>query len=117
MVHGDGRFSLSGRVPWDSALTIAFGILARILLERQELGTMLGAAARIFLAISEADSNVSSFDRLSSWPGYGQMSVGLGFLRSAWIWLPELLGGLRCRGGVLWGVHALCIRGVPQGCR
>lgn len=83
---------LSGRVPWDRALTTAFGSQARVLIEKQELGMMLGAAASILLAISKADSDVSLRDRSAAWPGYEEMSVGFGFLRSAWNWLPELQG-------------------------
>lgn len=83
---------LSGRVPWDGALTTAFGSQARILIETQELGMMLGAAASIFVAISKADPNVSLYDRCAKWPGYGEMGVGFGFLRSAWNWVPELQG-------------------------
>lgn len=82
----------SGRVSWDRTLTTAFGSQACILIETQELGMMIGAAASIFLAISKADPDVSSNDRCAEWPGYGEMGVGLGFLRSAWDWLPELQG-------------------------
>lgn len=82
----------SGRVPWDRALVTAFGSQARILIKKKELGMMLGAAASILLAISKADREVSFDDRSSEWPGYGEMSVGFGFLRSACDWLPELHG-------------------------
>lgn len=82
----------SGRVPWDRALITAFGPQARILIQTEELGTMLGAAASILLAVSKAGSGVSLDDRSAAWAGYGEMSVGFGFLRSAWNWLPELQG-------------------------
>lgn len=82
----------SGRVPWENALAAAFGPQARILLQRQELGLMLGAAARIFLAIYETDQDVSRLDRRKTWPGYGGGSFALGYLQSAVRWLPELQG-------------------------
>ncbi|KAI9877889.1 MAG: hypothetical protein M1830_002518 [Pleopsidium flavum] len=80
----------SGRVPWESALAAAFGPQARILLQRQEFGVMLGAAARIFLAIFETDQGLSAFDIQNEWPGYGGGSFGFGYLQSALRWLPEL---------------------------
>jgi len=86
-----GAYHFSGRVPWDRALITAFGPRARILIQTEELGTMLGAAASILLGISKADPDVSSTDRSAAWAGYGEKS-GFGFLRSAWKWLPELQG-------------------------
>ncbi|KAI9877936.1 MAG: hypothetical protein M1830_002418 [Pleopsidium flavum] len=88
---GDKRIlKFSGRVPWESALAAAFGPQARILLQRQEFGVMLGAAARIFRAIFETDQGLSAFDIQNAWPGYCGGSFGFGYLQSALRWLPEL---------------------------
>lgn len=53
---------------------------------------MLSSAAALFLAISKADRDVDPQDIFAAWPGYREMSVGFGFLRTAWNWLPELQG-------------------------
>ncbi|PMD13845.1 hypothetical protein NA56DRAFT_694551 [Hyaloscypha hepaticicola] len=85
-----GKVLFSGRVPWTSCLTSAFGSdFERLRKVPLNFGTALGCAARIFKAIVKAEPGVPE-KYLEDCRGYFDASSGQGFINNALDWFPEL---------------------------
>ncbi|KAF4434147.1 hypothetical protein FACUT_7999 [Fusarium acutatum] len=84
---------ISGAVPWDSCLFTTFGdSFNRLMDARQDFGRLMGAAARIFEALTNSDtSGVFNSDDYISWFGFQPGQYGHGFSYSATSLFPELL--------------------------
>jgi hypothetical protein len=79
-----------GRVPWETALKRAYGASADTLLGTDEFGILLGAAARIFEAISPAGAFTGIMQNHFLEPGLEEVRSGSGYLQLAGQRLPEL---------------------------
>ncbi|KAG5771756.1 hypothetical protein H9Q72_001825 [Fusarium xylarioides] len=84
---------ISGAVPWDSCLSTTFGDSFRKLMDaRQDFGRLMGAAARVFEALTNSDTGgIFSYDDCISWFGFQPGQYGHGFSYSATSLFPELL--------------------------
>ena len=89
----DGRRKgghLSGRVPWETALKDTFGKdFADLMLMRQEVGTAIGHAARLYQGLYEADCNLP-WEWLVGCRSYWKESFGRGYVDFVAERFPEL---------------------------
>jgi hypothetical protein len=84
-------FSLyGGRVPWESAFSLTFGLTFRRLIASPDFGSALGAAARFFESIAKAETGIYQ-NELKGWTDYFNFGSGQGFLSHATLRFPELL--------------------------
>jgi hypothetical protein len=84
---------LSGAVPWDSCLFKTFGDrFNRLMDARQDFGRLMGAAARVFEALTNSDTGgIFDSNDCISWFGFQQGQYGHGLSDSASSLFPELL--------------------------
>lgn len=86
-----GSALLSGRVPWENALSLTFGSEFSQLIEAPALfGTTIGAAARIFDAVARAEDGVH-YDTTRTCTTYLSFGRAQGFVGFAYMRFPELL--------------------------
>ena len=82
---------ITGRVPWKEALRGTFGKTFGQLLSKQDFGSVLGSAARIFQGLSHAEPEGDfTYLQLKSWCAYSDRSYGQGYLNCAISVFPEL---------------------------
>ncbi|KAI9706331.1 MAG: hypothetical protein M1820_004907 [Bogoriella megaspora] len=83
LVDQSGHNHLAGRVPWQSVITRVFGGAGRRLLDLpSSLGSVLGAAARIFTAAATCSGEVAP--NTAKFYGFpGDASHGIGFVDTA----------------------------------
>jgi hypothetical protein len=84
---------ISGTVPWDSCLFTTFGgSFERFLDAKQDFGRLMGAAARVFQALTNSHtSDIFDSDDCISWFGFQPGQYGHGFSYSATSIFPEFL--------------------------
>ncbi len=85
-----GSALVSGRVPWESALSFTFGPEFKRLLEStSNLGAAIGAAARMFDVVARAEDGVHH-DTARTCTTYLSFGRGQGFITFASLRFPEL---------------------------
>lgn len=83
--------TLCGRVPWEQALRMTFGPdFTRLMEQKRACGAVLGSAARIFEAITNAENSISR-KTLESLFMYSQDGQGKAFITFAVRRFPELM--------------------------
>ncbi|KAL8767879.1 MAG: hypothetical protein Q9209_005771 [Squamulea sp. 1 TL-2023] len=86
---------LQTRIPWHSVLRQTFGEQASTLLRlKDDFGTAVGSASRMFLEFAKPQVDVSAYLPLSGWDRYGSASYGLGFLHFVCRTFPEMASSM-----------------------
>lgn len=84
-----GVSRVSGRVPWESALSHTFGsYFERLMNMERAFGYALGCAARVFEAIAKAETDIQH--DASDCESYFSSSYGIGLVASMILTFPEL---------------------------
>ena len=84
---------ITGRVSWNEALRNTFGRYFTALLSKQDLGSVVGSAARIFRGIAQAEPEGDfTYTQLKQWCAYSDRSHGQGYINCAISTFPELSG-------------------------